>query len=180
MQPSSYSFFVDSRKIPSRVSIPLSSGKRRSTGIVTAVDDAVLREDSFLVILLTRIRSDEGTPLPPGRTMPPSKSQSGQTRRQQPWQDHASKPKPKRSRPGPFFIPRSSSPAFVLYRPRRSSSISDPFFGPSKISEGFTISRLFGKNRSFLLRWAEVGEEEELNILTSTERQKIFSCQLRR
>ena len=152
---------------------------------MTAVDDAVLREDSFLVMLLTRIRSDEGTPLPPGRTMPPSKSQSGQTRRQQPWQDHASKPKPKRSRPGPFFIPRSqhgeaksgtplppdrpiskpkpkwsipggssparpiskqkpkwsvagpffiprescsSSPAFVLCRPRRSSSIFGPLF----------------------------------------------------
>ena len=127
MQPASDSFFVDSRKIPSRVSIPLSSGKRRSSGIMTAFDDAVLREDSFLVILLTRIRSDEGTPLPPGRTMPPSKSQSGQTRRQQPWQDHASKPKPKRSRPGPFFIPRSSSPVLFFVDPSFFLDLRSPF-----------------------------------------------------
>ena len=137
---------------------------------------------SFQVRSSFQEEADSGTPLPPDRPISKPKPKWSVPRGSSPARP-ISKQKPKWSVAGPFFIPRescSSSPAFVLYRLRRSSSISESLFRPSKISEGFSISRLFGMNRSFLLRWAEVGEEEELNILTSTERQKIFSCQLRR
>ena len=180
MQPSSYSFFVDSRKIPSRVSIPLSSGKRRSSGILTAVDDAVLREDSFLVILLTQTRSDEGTPLPPGRTMLQSQSQSGPDQEEAALAGPCFKAEAKAVQTRsvlhssifvarlvlcrPVVLPRSPIPFSVL---RRSPKVSSSPVS-SECIDPFPFVRLEG------------GEEEELNILTSTERQKIFSCQLRR
>ena len=128
MQPASGSFFVDSRKIPSRVSIPLSSGKRRSTGIVTAVDDAVLREAPLSIILDLR-RKPIVEPLSPLLGPFQSRSQNGS------FQEGAALLVPFRSRSqnGSFQV-RSSfqervvlrRPLSVLYRPRRSSTISEP------------------------------------------------------
>ena len=110
-----------------------------------------------------------------------SRSQNG------PYQEGAALQGPfqSRSQNGPFQVRSSFQEGVVLLRPLLffvdpvvHPRFPIPFFRPSKISEGFSISRLFGMNRSFLLRWAEAGEEEELNMLTPIERQKIFSCQL--
>ena len=74
--------------------------------------------------------ADDGTPLPPARTISKPKPKRSIPGGSSPART-ISKPKPKWSIPGPFFIPRescSSSPPFVLHRPRRSSSISETLF----------------------------------------------------